>query len=183
MNEGADVKMQRSLLNDLMTCLYGDPKTLLFEQAHRNCYYLCRSGGAGRVERVLTYVTRLMAHEHLVLNEVVEKKLKNIEDICLYYHNVYATKRGSPQFGAFWRVHFLYTKAIEARDKWAITVCARTRRRARARAIFDKFLYDAAVRRLGKPGGFYERRALASGRWSAPAAAAPGALSRKRLRD
>jgi hypothetical protein len=124
-----------------------------------------------------------MAHEYLVQNEVAEKKLKNVEDICLYYNNMYATKRGPPKVGAFWSVHFLYTKAVEARRKWAIKVCARTRRRARARAIFDKYLYDAAMRRLGKPGGFYERRALASGRWSAPAAAPAQATGKKRPRD
>ena len=180
MNEDADVKMQRTLLHDLITCIHGDPRSLAFEQAYRNCYYLCRSGGARRVELVLTYVGRLLAHMRA---ETADERMKPVEDICLYYHNVYASKRGPPQYGAFWGVHKLYTEAVEERRQWAIYVCARTRRRAWARTIFDKYLYDGAMRRLGKPGGFYERRALASGRWGAAAAAPEEATGKKRPRN
>ena len=180
MNEDAHVKMQRSLLQDLLTCIHGNPRSLAFEQAYRNCYYICRGGGARLVELVLTYVGRLLAHMRA---EAANERMRPVEDICLYYYNVYASKRGPPKCGAFWSLYKLYAEAVKARQQWAINVCARTRRRAWARTIFDKYLYDAAMRRLGKPGGFYERRALASGRWSAPAAAAHEASSKKRPRD
>ena len=180
MDEKAAVKMQRSLKNNLLTCLYGNPKTLRFESCHRNCYYLCCGGGAGRVESVLTDMGRFLAHMN---QKTAGQKMALLQDICLHYESWYAGKRGPTQFRSFFSLHNLYTKAVEARRKWAIKVCARIRRRARARAIFDKYLYDAVMRRLGKPGGFYERRALASGRWSAPAAAPAQATGKKRPRD
>ena len=178
--EYANWKMQRSLLHDLLTCLYGNPRSLFFERSHRNCYYLCRGGGARRVEVVLTYVARLLAH---LRQKAVAPQISPMEDICLYYHGVYADKGEFAKFGAFRRLSTLYAEAVEARRKWAVNVCARTRRRAWARAIFDKYIYDAAIRRLGKPGGFYERRALASGRWSMAAPVPPQVTARKRPRD